>query len=247
MPPGLEPLDFQRMFFGDEFSLLFLLEVLIRTCVMYIFALLVVRLVGKRGMGQLSPFDYVIIIALGSAVGDPMFYPDVPLVHGMVVLTMVVLLERGLALATERNRSLEEFVEGRPSRVALNGRLDMESLNREDVSSEEVFTLLRQESVEHLGQVERAYLERSGRISVFRYPERDVKPGLPLIPPWDLEGQEAVESGTRVEQAGAFACRNCGEVIRLMAGEAPVACPVCQGTEWALALLHPVEAQGLDD
>ena len=47
-------------------------------------------MLGKRGMGELSPFELVIIVALGSAVGDPMFYADVPLVHGIIVITVVV-------------------------------------------------------------------------------------------------------------------------------------------------------------
>jgi uncharacterized membrane protein YcaP (DUF421 family) len=55
---------------------------------MYLYALLLVRLLGKRGMGQLAPFDFVIIIALGSAVGYPMFYPDVPVLHAMAAITV---------------------------------------------------------------------------------------------------------------------------------------------------------------
>jgi uncharacterized membrane protein YcaP (DUF421 family) len=245
-PAQIDVLDWRRMFLGD-LPLTFLVEVAFRTAVMYLYALLIVRLIGKRGIAQLSPFDYVIIVALGSAVGDPMFYAQVPLIHGMLALTVVVVLERGLAFLTLRNVPLEQFVEGTPRRLVLNGRLDLEGLNRETISQEELFARLRESGVEHLGQVKRAYIEQSGKTSIFRYDERDVEPGLPLIPPWDLEKPPTVESGTSVSAGGSYACTYCGEVIDLQPGEAPVACPVCQETEWTLALAHPVEQQGADE
>src|SRR5687768_8186714 len=87
--------DFQRIFLGD-LPLEFALEVAFRTAFMFAFTVILVRLLGKRGMGQLSPFELVIIIALGSSVGDPMFYPDVPLFHAMVVVTVIVISQRAL-------------------------------------------------------------------------------------------------------------------------------------------------------
>jgi len=76
---------------------------------MYVFTLLLVRVIGKRGLTQPSPFEYMIIIVLGSAAGDPTFYPDVPLTYAMVV---VVILQKLLELLTEKNRPLEIAVEG---------------------------------------------------------------------------------------------------------------------------------------
>jgi hypothetical protein len=65
--------DLERMFIG-EFSPVLLAEIAVRTVVMYVYALAVVRFIGKRGLGQVTPFEFVIVIALGSATGDPMFY-----------------------------------------------------------------------------------------------------------------------------------------------------------------------------
>jgi uncharacterized membrane protein YcaP (DUF421 family) len=72
---GAYTFDLARILLG-RLPWLYLAEILLRTTIVYFFALFVVRTIGKRGMGQLAPFDFVIIIALGSAVGDPMFYPD---------------------------------------------------------------------------------------------------------------------------------------------------------------------------
>ena len=80
MSEELAAFDLQRMFMGEG-SPLFLLEVVFRTCFMFVYTLLLVRMTGKRGIGDLSPFELLLVVALGSSVGDPMFYPEGPLFH----------------------------------------------------------------------------------------------------------------------------------------------------------------------
>ena len=123
MEQSYEAFDLQRMFIGD-FSVLLLLEIAVRTAIMYLYALGLVRFIGKRGIGQLTPFEYVIVIALGSATGDPMFYPEVPLVHGMVVLAIIVALQKLLIATSERNERVERFVSSTPSLLIEGGVLD---------------------------------------------------------------------------------------------------------------------------
>jgi uncharacterized membrane protein YcaP (DUF421 family) len=159
--------DLSEMLLGDV-SWAVLGEIVLRTAVMYAYTLGIIRVVGKRGVGQLSPFELVIIVALGSAVGDPMLYLDVPLVHGIVVITVVVLLQRALEELTEDRRSVERLLEGTPRRLVLNGDIDRKALEAEQLSESELFVALREQGIEHLGQVRLAYLEPSGRISVFR-------------------------------------------------------------------------------
>ncbi len=85
--------ELYRIFLGNE-SFLFFLEIIFRTTIMYVYMLCAIRYVGKRGMGQLSPFEFLIVILLGSAGGDSMFYPDVPLLHAILTITVVVLLQK---------------------------------------------------------------------------------------------------------------------------------------------------------
>src|SRR5680860_708980 len=115
--------DLHRIFVGD-LPLTFYAEILLRTSVLFIFALILIRTMGKRSLGQLSAFDFVIIIALGSAVGDPMFYVDVPLLYGMVVVIVVVGMERALALLTARHHRIEEYVDSAPTIVVRDGVVD---------------------------------------------------------------------------------------------------------------------------
>ena len=160
-------MEFDRIFFGD-LSLEVVLEIILRTTVMYLYTLALIRLLGKRGLGQLSVFELVILIALGSAVGDPMFYEDVPLVHGLLVITVIVTLERLLVKLTERNARVERLVESFPVLLVKDGVLLDDAIDQEDLSRREVYMGLRQEGVESLGEVKRAYLEPSGRLSVFK-------------------------------------------------------------------------------
>jgi uncharacterized membrane protein YcaP (DUF421 family) len=100
------------MFFGDE-PPLFLLEITFRTIVIYLYTLFLIRWVGSRSIAQLSLVEFLLVIALGSAVGDAMFYPDVPLFHCILVITVVVLLDKAIAFLISRNATLEDVIEGR--------------------------------------------------------------------------------------------------------------------------------------
>ena len=233
-----EAFDLQRMFVGDA-NWQFTLEVVVRTLIMYSYALLLIRFLGKRGRAQLSPFEFVIIISLGSAVGDPMFVPDVPLVHSMVVIALVVILNRALAYATEKNDRLDAFIESETACLVRDGRLLLEGMRKEQLSKEELFSSLREAGVEQLGQVKRAYLEPSGRFTSYLYPPKDARPGLPLYPACDDLYEESVAAGDEASSSGNFACRRCGETLSLMAGRRLQSCPVCNGEEWTGAMEGP--------
>jgi uncharacterized membrane protein YcaP (DUF421 family) len=173
--------DLGEILVGD-FSWEFTLEIVFRTVVMYSYTLAVVRFLGKRGLGHLSPFELVIIVALGSAVGDPMFYPDVPLLHGVVVITVVVALQRLLEELTERSEPIETFLESKARRLVGGGVIDEEAMEHEDLSERELFSALREHQVEHLGQVKFAYLEPSGVITVFKVDDDAVPKGRSVLP-----------------------------------------------------------------
>ena len=143
-------------------------EVVFRTTFLYLYSLGLVRALGKRGMGELSPFDLIIIVGLGSAVGDPMFYADVPLMHGMIVIAVIVGLQTILARLTQRNPTLERLVESAPVLLVADGEINSEALKGEELSEAELFMNLRMAEIENLGQVRMAFIEPNGRVTVFR-------------------------------------------------------------------------------
>jgi Predicted membrane protein len=220
--------DLGRMFFGDV-PLLFLLEIAFRTVVIYAYTMVLIRWVGGRSIAQLSLVEFLLVIALGSAVGDAMFYPDVPLVHCILVITLVVLLDKALSYCLARYPRLEDAIEGRSVEVVRDGVIDCARLKRMDVGHDELFEQLRLKGIEHLGRVRAAYFETNGVVSVFEAPEGAEQPGLSIEPPWDVRQPHRHDHGTIA--TGTFACETCGTLVRLRNSALP-RCPNCKGRHW---------------
>lgn len=161
------PFDWHRMFLGDE-PPLYLAEILFRVVAVYAFAVYALRFMGQRGNQALSPFESVVIIALGSAAGDTMFYPQIPLLYAFTVIGLVIALERGSATAQQRWGRVNAFLEGEPMLVVRDGDLDEDVLRDAALRRDEFMALLRMQGIESVGEVRHAILERSGELSVFR-------------------------------------------------------------------------------
>ncbi|WP_245588634.1 YetF domain-containing protein [Deinococcus pimensis] len=232
-PQDVVPFDLHRMFLGD-FPPLFLLEIVFRTVFLYVWLLLLLRVVGRRGLAQLSIVEFGIVIALGSAAGDGLFYPEVPLVHAMLVILLVILMQKGLTVLINRSETVETFVEGRPVCVVEDGRVRLEGLPSIGLSTEELFERLRERDVAQLGQVRYAFQEQSGNLSVFLFPDADVRPGLPLVPPDDLRTPTKVPFSA--DPTAMIACTNCGNVVPQ--GDRPFPCPRCGRVRWVRATLQ---------
>lgn len=215
--------DLYRIMLGDK-PPWFLLEVTFRTVVIFGYTLVLLRWMGKRGMGNLTPFEFAIIVALGSAVGDPMFYDDVPLVHTMLVIAIIVGMQRLLAYFTEKNEWLEQVVESTPRLLVADGVIDIANLHSEQLSRDELFEALRQQGIRHLGQVEVAFLEPSGKLSVIR-PTHD-RDGLSILPEENVVGDEVSN-----DFGGAVCCAHCGTLFDHGAADGP--CVRCQSSKKA--------------
>jgi uncharacterized membrane protein YcaP (DUF421 family) len=212
----------------NDLPVLFLLEVIFRTAVMFSVVLIALRFTGKRGVKQLSIFEIVIIIALGSAAGDPMFYEDVGILPAIAVFIVVIICYRLVTWFTGKSKWFEELLEGRTELLIENGFFSVLKFEKEAIAQDEFFAELRLQSIEHLGQVKYAFLEPTGNISVFFFADEDVKPGLPLLPSLFNQRSKVITTG------GLYACANCGFIQALTPGSA--ACPVCKREEWVEAI-----------
>lgn len=206
MSAEVVPFDWARMLLGDV-PPLFLLEIVFRTALIFGWLLLLLRFTGKRGLAQLSPLELAIVIGLGSAAGDPMFYPEVPLLHAMLVLAVVVGMQSLMARLVIRSERVETFMEGVPVELVRDGVMSGDALRRAKLSREDLFERLRAQGVRQLGEVQRAYFEQDGNLTVFTHAQ-DAPPGLPVVPPWDLEPPRVVS--LEEAHAGPLACLGCG-------------------------------------
>lgn len=233
MSEPVVPFDLARMFLGTE-PALFYVEIIFRTCVVYTYALLLIRWVGGRGIAQMSTVEFLLVIALGSAVGDVMFYPEVPLFHAMAVITVVVVINKVLDTLIYRYQAVEKTIDGQTAEAIWDGVIVTDTLRHYKIGKSELFESLRQAGYTHLGEVRRAYLETSGRFSFFK--ADPIRAGLPIEPAWDVQPPQMHGPGTGMNDQFAMACCDCGTLIQ---GEAktPAACRHCGGTAWTLAIL----------
>ena len=170
------------MLLGDATGFLYLLEIAFRTAVMYLYALVFARFVGKRAVGQISPFEFILIIVISSAAGDPMFYRHVPLTHGILVLTVVLLLHRAMSFVTIRSERGEDVLEGEPLLVVEDGAVIASALGAGTLSRRELMSLLRQQGIEDVGEVDKAFFEPGGQLSLFQANQSEQKKTESTLP-----------------------------------------------------------------
>lgn len=227
MDQAITVLDFKRMLLGEE-SPLFLLEIAVRTTIIYGYTLLLLRWLGSRTVGQLSNVEFLLVIALGSAVGDAMFYPDVPLIHSMLVVTVVVGANKLLDVVIARSPPAERLLDGMPREAVRDGVVVRDFLDQASVSRHELFQELREKGIEQLGEVRRAYIEKDGKVTVFKYGD-DHGSGLPIVPPPQIEPPRLV-SPREANLDATLVCTTCGNHH---AGSDR--CSNCDRTEWTPA------------
>ena len=145
--------------------------VALRASIMYVYALALLRLTGKRSIGHLSAPDAVVAFIVGDMFDD-IFWAEVALAKGIVGLSSVVLLHMLVAYGEYRSRALEHVADGQPVRVALNGRLVGRGLRQERMRPEGLQSLLHMQRIERLDEVAEAYVEPSGKLGVLRREER---------------------------------------------------------------------------
>jgi uncharacterized membrane protein YcaP (DUF421 family) len=141
-------------------------EFVLRGIVVYVFLLILLRLTGKRQVGQLAPFDLVLLLVLSNAVQNSMNGGDNSLIGGLISATTLVLLNYGLGLTTFRVKRLEALVEGRPQVLIHNGKLFDDVLTKSQLTHHELNAALRQAGCSCVEDVHSAILENNGSISV---------------------------------------------------------------------------------
>jgi uncharacterized membrane protein YcaP (DUF421 family) len=212
--------DLNTLFLGEHNTWIFLLECALRAGLMFVITLALMKISGKKEVRQFSVLELLVIIGLGSALGDPMIYTDSPLLPSAVAMGTVLFCYWALNKWTNRAPKLERFIEGHVNRVLHEGAVDRRALDAEGLSVAEFFGDLRVLHVEHLGQVKTAYVEIDGKVSVFFREQDQPWPGLPLAPeilarstPLRTQRQFpccCVHCGLQVQQEGQRICSNCG-------------------------------------
>jgi uncharacterized membrane protein YcaP (DUF421 family) len=214
-------IDWRTLLLGEE-DWSFLPEVIIRSVIVFIVSLVAMRAIGRRGTKQ-GVFELVLIVTLGSAAGDPAFYKNVGLLPATLVFIVIVLMYKIVNFFTARNKYLDDLVGGVHARLITDSKFARDMLN--DLRHDELFEDLRLKGVTHLGQVEAAYIEPSGQVSVFFLPDSKVVHGLPVIP--ELFEKEIVE----IREQSIYSCNHCGHTKEIKPTRQST-CEICANSRW---------------
>ncbi|MEJ7560621.1 MAG: YetF domain-containing protein [Pedobacter sp.] len=221
-------LDWHRILLGTAPEL-FLVEVLVRTIIIYLFLLVILRLLGKRMGGQLTISELAVMLTLGAIISIPMQVPDKGLAQGFVVLICALFFQRGVNYFGLKSQKFERLLQGRERLMVKNGVMMAAELLEMKMSREQMAAVLRAEKIFNLGEVRRVYIEADGLFSIFKYPE--ARPGLSLLPPADEAGGSDLSVIKDV-----MVCSHCGNPAPGI-NEINNACSICTANEWTPAVI----------
>jgi len=141
-------------------------EFILRGLIIYFFLLVLLRVTGKRQVGQLAPFDLVLLLILSNAVQNAMNGGDNSVLAGLILATTLILLNYVVGLVVYRSRKMEAVIEGRPEVLIHDGRLFSKVMEQQKITDLELKTALRNAGCEDVKEVHLAILENNGHVSV---------------------------------------------------------------------------------
>ena len=141
-------------------------EKILRSVVVYLFILTAFRFTGKRQVGQLTPFDLIVLLIIANVVQNAIIGNDNSLGGGLLGATVVLVLNWAVVSLTYRFKPLRRIMAGEPTLLVHNGRVFKERMEKEQISMEDLEAALRKNGVASVDKVRFAVLEENGQISV---------------------------------------------------------------------------------
>ncbi len=149
-----------------------MLNTFVRVSIIYLVVLIVMRLMGKREISQMQPFELVIAIMIADLASVPMADTGIPIFNGIIPILALLLFQLIISLINLKSITLRKIVCGKPRMLIYRGKIDDGALKKEKITINELQERLRQNNIFSIGDVEYAILETSGQISVIQKPEK---------------------------------------------------------------------------
>jgi len=141
-------------------------EFVLRAVIVYVVLLAMIRLSGKRTMGQFTAFDMLLIVLLGNAVQNALLGKDTSMTGGLLLAATLIVLNWCVGFVTARSRTAERLLEGAPVLLARNGHVYRDVLRRELVSRDDFAKAMREAGCSDVERVHLALLETDGHITI---------------------------------------------------------------------------------
>lgn len=148
-----------------------------RAIVLYIIVLIVMRLMGKREIGQLQPFELAISIMIADLAATPMAEAGVPITNGIMPILGLLVMHLIISMINIKSTKAREIICGKPSLLIFRGKIDQKVLKKERFTINELEERLRDNNIFNIGDVEYAILETSGQVTVIPKPNK--RPATP--------------------------------------------------------------------
>lgn len=158
------------------------IEILIRTVFLYIFILVVFRLMGKREVGELSIMDLVVFVLIAECVAFALEDVDKPVFQNIFPIIILLVIQFINSLLTLKSKKIRDIIDGDPSLIVRDGVIDQEEMKKQRYNLDDLFQQMREERVPSVQQIDYAFLEPSGKLSIF------LKSDDPLILPLIVDG-----------------------------------------------------------
>lgn len=146
-----------------------MLQVMLRTTFFYFFVILCFRLMGKREIGQLGVIDLIVSILIAELIAISIENIDDSIFLTVIPILVLVVLEIAIAFVSIKSRKVRVFFDGKPSLIICNGKINYHEMVKQRYSMDNLLLSLRQNSIKNIDDVEYAFLEPNGKLSIFKY------------------------------------------------------------------------------
>ena len=163
-----------------------ILNALFRTIFFYFFVVVAYRIMGKREISQLEVIDLIVSILMAELIAISIENIDEPIILTIIPIVALVTLEIVLAKLSLKSNKFNEVMTGKPSLIIVNGKLNFKELVKQRYSLNNLLLELRQKSIKNIEDVEYAFLEPNGKLSIFKYNIFKTKSSYPM--PLIIEG-----------------------------------------------------------
>ena len=173
-----------------------------RSILIYIFVLIVMRLMGIREIGQLQPFELAIAIMIADLASIPMTDSGIPITNGIISILGLLLMHLVISFLNVKSIKAREIICGKPTILIYRGKIDEKALKKERFTINELEERLRGNNIYNLGDVEYAILETSGQVTVIQKPEKrnTIPEDFNIIPDYEGIPYDLVVDGKIMEK-----------------------------------------------
>ena len=149
-----------------------MLNIFIRVIIIYLLVLIVMRLMGKREIGQMQPFELVIAIMIADLASVPMSDTGIPIISGIIPILALLFIQLIISIINLKSMNTRKILCGVPAILIFRGKIEEKTLRQERLTVNELQEKLRQNNVFNIGDIEYAILETNGQVTVIQKPEK---------------------------------------------------------------------------